>query len=106
MKMSIAEASKWPSTLAAVVHSIDMVGYQASVVIDSDEYRLVDVTGKPLRCKNLTKMREMLRALPLTSIVLRHTSAYDEMVAQPIRQANNTLEVSVALESSLDTNGG
>jgi hypothetical protein len=106
MKISIAEAAKWPSQLAAVVQSIDMVGYQATVVSESDEYRLVDISGRPLRCKSLTQMREILSSLPLSSIVLHHTSAYDEMVAQPIRLVHNTLEVPLALNSDSDTNDG
>ena len=94
-----------PQKVAVIVHSIDMVGYQATVVTDDGERRLVDTAGKPLTSKNLIGMREHLTSLQLSSIVMRHTSAYDEMVAQPERLDDNTLEIPVSVDSSLGLTG-
>ena len=40
----------------------------------------------------------MLRGMPVRSLVLRHESAYDEMIGQPTRDESNALEVSLALD--------
>ena len=98
MKMTLKEFSRWPSPLPVVIQSIDMVGYQARVTVDEQEYRLIATDGRPLRFPSLMQMREALSTMPVASITLRHQSAYDQMINQPVSESSNALEVTVAQE--------
>lgn len=101
MKITLDEFFLWRAELPVVINSVDMVGYQASVIIDGERHRLVLANGKPLRKKNLMAMREVLKAMPVASIILEHQSAYDEMINQPLRQVSNTLRLPVAVDHAL-----
>jgi hypothetical protein len=83
MKITLKEFSKWAEKVPIIVHSIDMVGYQATVVINGDEHLLTDKNGKPLRHQSLMHMRKALASMPVATMTLRHESAYDEMINQP-----------------------
>jgi hypothetical protein len=99
MKITLREFSKHQTELPVIVHSIDMAGYQAAVTLNGRECLLVKENGKPLRHQSLMHMREALLAMPVASLRLRHQSAYDEMINQPERIGNNTLELSLSLDT-------
>ena len=98
MKITIKEFAQSRSPLPVIVHSIDMVGYQATVIIDEKEYLLVGANARPLRYQSLMQMREKLSTLPTSSIVLSHQSAYDEMIKLPAKEGDNTLKVALSSE--------
>ncbi len=93
MKITLGEFFLWKAELPVIVHSIDMVGYQATVIINGEENLIVGSNNKPLRTKSLMEMREALQAMPMSSLTLSHHSAYDEMINQPLRQQPNSLQV-------------
>ncbi|REL28717.1 hypothetical protein DXX93_20525 [Thalassotalea euphylliae] len=76
-----------------IINSLEQALYQALVVIDDTEHMVWLSADKTLTTRNLTKMREHFEKLEIKEIVLRHESAYDEMVGQPTKQGNNRLEV-------------
>ncbi|MEH6911538.1 MAG: DUF6482 family protein [Oceanicoccus sp.] len=98
MKITVNEFAQSPSPLPVIVHSIDMVGYQATVIIDEKECLLVGPNARPLRYQSLMQMREKLNTLPTRSVVLSHQSAYDEMINLPVNKGNNTLNVPLSSE--------
>jgi hypothetical protein len=98
MRITLKEFSRWPEKLPLIIHSIDMAGYQATVVIDRHEHLLMGHNDKPLSHQSLMHMREALQSMPVATISLRHQSAYDEMINQPQRQHANTLEVPLSLD--------
>jgi hypothetical protein len=97
MKITLKEFSSCGAHVPVIIRSIDMVGYQASVIMNDNEYRLVLDNGKPLRYQSLMHMREALRSMPVTSLTLQHQSACDEMINQPQRDHGNTLELPLSL---------
>jgi hypothetical protein len=98
MRITLKEFSRWPEKLPLIIHSIDMAGYQATVVIDRHEHLLMGHNDKPLRHQSLMHMREALQSMPVATISLRHQSVYDEMINQPQRQQANTLELPLSLD--------
>ncbi len=76
-----------------IINSLEQALYQAIVVIDGDEHVVWQSEDKTLTTRNLTKMREHFEKLDVAEIVLRHESAYDEMVGQRTKNGNNRLEV-------------
>jgi hypothetical protein len=67
-----------------------------SVIIDSEEHYLTDEKNKLLRSVNIIELQKLLRPLKAQQTVLRHTSAYDEMIGGPDKTASNLLEVPLA----------
>jgi hypothetical protein len=98
MKMTLQQFLNCQTALPVIIHSIDMVGYQAAVIMDGEERRLVCNDGKPLRHQSLMHMREALQPMPVASLTLQHQSAYDEMINQPQRSHRNTLALPLSLE--------
>ena len=98
MKLSFRDVLSRGVPVVAVVQSLDQALYQVLVVSDGQECLLTENDGK-IFCRNsLSAVREALQLLPLASLSLRHQSAYDEMVGQPSREQDNTLEVPLSLD--------
>ncbi|MFD2165634.1 DUF6482 family protein [Thalassotalea euphylliae] len=76
-----------------IINSLEQALYQAIAVINGDEHVIWESETKTLTTRNLTKMREHFEHMDIEAIVLRHESAYDEMVGQPPKQGSNRLEV-------------
>ncbi len=93
MRISVREFEALQEPAPVIVHSLDLALYQVSVVIDGAEHLLTSEDGRPLRGRSLQQVREILAPLPVASLVLRQQSAYDEMIGQPAREGDNTLEV-------------
>ena len=78
-----------------VIHSIDGMLYQAYADIEGEEFLVVDEHGKALRHNNKISLQEEFEFLVCQKMTLRHQSAYDEMIGQPVREDSNQLEVSL-----------
>lgn len=95
MTISLSQLRKVASIEKVVIHSLDLMLYQASVVIDGKEEYVTDDAGKLLRSHNLLGMQIQFEHMNFKSMVLRQQSAYDEMVGQPVRGISNSLEVPI-----------
>ncbi|GGY48658.1 hypothetical protein GCM10011297_22100 [Bacterioplanes sanyensis] len=82
-----------------VIHSLDLCLYQVSVWVNGEEQYVTDSKGKLLRSFNLLNLQTLFEGLPVTQMVLRQQSAYDEMVGQPSREHSNALEVPLSNNS-------
>ena len=105
MTVTLQAFAQWPTALPVTVHSIDMAGYQATVLIDGTTHLLIERRSKPLHRQSLMAMREALKSMPVASLVLQHQSAYDEMINQPERERDNTLAVPLSLNLYPDGDG-
>jgi len=97
MKISFDELMERDEKVALIIHSLDGSLYQVTVVNGEQEQLLVGKNGKPFRENSLAGARRALRDLPVASLTLRHSSAYDEMIGQPTRDTN-TMEIPLNLE--------
>lgn len=98
MKKTFRELQRESRPVDAVVHSVDQALYQVTLRIDGREYLLTENDGKTFRRHALNEVREALLLFPVTSATLRQTSAYDEMIGLPVRDADNALEVPLSLD--------
>lgn len=78
-----------------VIHSIDGMLYQAYADIEGEEFLVVDEQGKAVRRNNKISLQEEFDSQACQKMMLRHQSAYDEMIGQPVREGSNQLEVSL-----------
>jgi len=92
MKLSTLE--KFFSVDKLVFNSLDVALYNVSAIIESEEYMITDERGDHLTSRNLLNLQKLLRNVKSKKQVLRHTSAYDEMIGGPIK-TSNVLEVSL-----------
>ncbi|CAM2996294.1 DUF6482 family protein [Vibrio neptunius] len=93
MKMSLSKLEKFFFIDKLVIHSLDLSLYQASVVIEGQEFHVLDEQGQMLRALSVVEMQKKCAKLNVKHQYLRHTSAYDEMVGCPTKESSNTLEV-------------
>ena len=98
MKLSFRDVLSRGVPVVAVVQSLEQALYQVMVIADGKECLLTENDGKTFRRSSLSAVREALQLLPLAALSLRQQSPYDEMVGQPLRQQDNTLEVPLSLD--------
>ena len=96
MAIELSKLSKYFSIDKLVYHSVDLSLYQVSVIIDGEEHYITDRKKKFLRASNIIDLQKLLKDVKAKETVLRHTSAYDEMVGGPDKTSSNLLEVPLA----------
>jgi len=80
-----------------VIQSLDPALFQLRVELDGREHTVYDDSGRrPLSWRSLAEVRAALQGLAIERLLLRHTSAYDEMIGHP-PGSGNLLEVPLAL---------
>ena len=96
MAIELSKLSKYFSIDKLVYHSVDLSLYQVSAIIDGEEHYITDRKKKFLRASNIIDLQKLLKDLKAKETVLRHTSAYDEMIGGPDKTSSNLLEVPLA----------
>ncbi|RRS07385.1 hypothetical protein EAG18_17390 [Pseudoalteromonas sp. J010] len=76
-----------------IVHSIDLALYQVSVVVNNVEYYVKEENGEFLKAHNPLQIQKRLSDISYVEMVIRHQSAFDEMIGHPVSASDNTLEV-------------
>ena len=92
---SLTELSRYPKIPKLIVQSLDHSLYSASVLIDSVEFNVLKDNGTLLTARSILEIQKQCRKLNTESQVLRHESAYDEMIGGPEKLSSNRLEVSL-----------
>ena len=67
-----------------------------SAIIDGQEHYVTNGKNQFLRAANVIDLQKLLKDVTAKESVLRHTSAYDEMVGGPEKIFSNLLEVPLA----------
>jgi len=93
LTITLLELSKRSVLDKLIFHSVDLSLYQVSAIVDGNEVYVTDDKGKYLRTRSLSELRKLFRDCRAWRTVLRHTSAYDEMIGGPESYGNNMLEV-------------
>jgi hypothetical protein len=93
LAIRLSKLEKYFSVEKLIYHSVDLSLYQASVIINGQEHYITDDKNKFLRSVNLVELQKQLRNITAEQAVLRHTSAYDEMIGAAEKTSHNTLEV-------------
>ena len=93
MTMRLSELLKRSVVDKLIFHSLELSLYQVSAVVDGAEAYITDDRGQYLRSRSLSELRKLFRDCRAWRTVLRHTSAYDEMIGGPETYGNNMLEV-------------
>ena len=96
MAIELSKLNKYFSIDKLIYHSVDLSLYQVSAIIDGEEHYITDRKKKFLRASNIIDLQKLLKNLKAKETVLRHTSAYDEMVGGPDKTSSNLLEVPLA----------
>ncbi len=78
-----------------IIHSLDCSLYQVSIEQNGRETWVMDKNGQPMTARNILELEAKFERFQVNSMVLRHESAYDEMVNQPVRQGSNRMEVPI-----------
>lgn len=93
--MQVKELQSVLSFDKVVIHSLAPNLYQVSVMMDGEEVFLLDGKDRFLTSHNKQDLQDLFKDKQVGAMVLRHQSAYDEMLGQPIRESTNCLEVPI-----------
>ncbi|MFU2510413.1 DUF6482 family protein [Pseudoalteromonas sp. ASV78] len=93
MAIKLSELKNHQPLQKVIVHSLEMALYNVSVMINNVEYYITDEQGEFIRGLSPLHIQKRLDHLSYAQMVLRHTSAYDEMCGQSEKVASNMLEV-------------
>lgn len=85
-----------------VVVAVDPSLYRLVAIIDGVEQPVVDERGKALSRRSINELQALLENCQIGRLLLRHESAYDEMIGQPQRACDNRLEVPIGRIFSLN----
>lgn len=96
MKITLQQLQRSAGLRRVVIHSLDCSMYLAYADFGGDALLISEPDGKPLRTRNVTAMKQRLAEVPVPALFLRQQSAYDEMVGQPLREGDNSLEIPLA----------
>ncbi|ALO44207.1 DUF6482 family protein [Pseudoalteromonas phenolica] len=92
--MKLSKLEKYFFVDKVIYHSLDLALYNVSAVIDGKEFMITDEKGQRLKSHNFISLQKQLRNVKAKTQVMRHTSAYDEMVGGPSK-SDNALEVPI-----------
>jgi hypothetical protein len=93
MGMKFSELKNHEPLQKVVVHSLEMALYQVSVIINNVEYYVTEEDGEAVRAVSPLHVQKRFEKIAYAQMMLRHTSAYDEMCGQPVKTSSNLLEV-------------
>lgn len=80
-----------------IFNSIDVSLYQVSIELNDEEMYITNEKGAFLRAFNTLELQKIFRSFPYQKMVIRHCSAYDEMVGLPedTDSQRNMLEIEI-----------
>ena len=81
-----------------IICSIDQALYQAIVVVEGKECLVWETDKACVRGRSLMALREQFEGLDIPETLLRHESAYDEMIGLAGNASGNRLEVRLGKE--------
>jgi len=96
LTIALSKLQKYFSVEKLIYHSVDLSLYQASAIIEGEEHYITDDKKSFLRSGNLVQLQKLLKGVSAEVTMLRHTSAYDEMIGGPEKTSSNALEVPLA----------
>lgn len=95
MHITLTELQHTAHVDKAIINSTERCLYYLTVEVSGREYQVVDKRGRLLSARNKLDLQQVAKTIAARHIVLRHESAYDEMVGQPVASQGNRLEVSL-----------
>lgn len=95
MRITLIKLQHSPPVDKAIINSTERCLYYLSVEIGGEEYLVVNKQKRALSARNKLDLQQIAESISARRIVLRHESAYDEMVGQPSGGQGNRLEVSL-----------
>ncbi len=90
--MKINKLEKYFEVEKVIFHSLDIALYNVSAIVEGEEYMITDNSGERLKSHNLLNLQKQLHKVKAKKQVIRHVSAYDEMIGIPVK-GNNAMEV-------------
>lgn len=93
MGIQFSELKKHQPLQKVIVHSLEMALYQVSVVINNVEYYVQESNGEFVKALSPLHIQKRFEDIAYAQMMLRHTSAYDEMCGQAEKISSNMLEV-------------
>ena len=95
MNMPLSKLEQFFSIEKVIIHSLDLSLYQASAVVDNEQYYITDNKNRLIRATSVIAMQKILSNVKTGNMVLQQNSAYDEMIGLPASSGSNSMEVPI-----------
>lgn len=95
MNMPLSKLEQFFSIEKVIIHSLDLSLYQASAVIDNEQYYITDNKNRLIRATSVIAMHKILSNVKTINTVLQQSSPYDEMIGLPQSSGANIMEVPI-----------
>ena len=96
--MKLSQLEQYTEVEKLIFNSLDSSLYTVSALIsegdDTEEHMITDESEIGLKGNNVLSLQKQLSKVKAVKHVIRHTSAYDEMIGGPLK-ATNEMEVPV-----------
>ena len=93
MKITLDECLSLKSIEKVVINSYEQSLYLVSVIVNDEEQFVTDERGNFLKSFNKLELQKLFSNSSVRKMVVRHKSAYNEMIGLPNQEEDNTLEV-------------
>ena len=93
MKITLDECLSLKRIEKVVINSYEQSLYLVSVILNDEERFVTDERGNFLKSFNKLELQKLFSNSSVTKMVVRHKSAYNEMIGLPNQEEDNTLEV-------------
>ena len=93
MKISLKESLSLETIEKVVLNSCEQSLYLVSIIINGEERFVTNEKGDYLKSFNKLDLQKLFSSTRVKKMVLRHKSAYNEMIGLQEHSENNTLEV-------------
>lgn len=93
MKLTLQQLRFRQPLARVVIESVDLSLYIALTEFEGREVLVAGRDGRALRGRSVEELRSHFKGLEVAEWILRHRSAYDEMVGAPAQGAVAALEV-------------
>ena len=93
MKITLNECLALKTIEKVVINSYEQSLYLLSIIINGKECFVTDKKGNFMKSFNKLELQKLFSSIPVAKMVVRHKSAYSEMIGLKNQEEDNTLEV-------------
>ena len=93
VKIALHECLALKTIEKVIINSYEQSLYLVSIIINDEERFVTDKKGNFIKSFNKLELQKLFSNIPVEKVVVRHKSAYSEMIGLKGQEEDNTMEV-------------
>lgn len=95
MKITLSNLLRQGHADKVIVYAMEHALYTVAIEHAQARFYLMENDAQTFQRRSLNAVKQALDSLAIGELVLKHESAYDEMIGQAVRDGSNALEISL-----------